>query len=243
MAGGPAGAFKWRADEYFTKSGNTLHTHDWVDKECQKQQTIRFLSPAALRSKAGEAAAWRDDSSTPEVGSTRGSHRSGRGSVGPLRDLRPPAAAVQRAVYDGPKSWDWCLPPQRAPTTLAGAAQPHDNFQMSRSLTSPTTLSFHGAREAERLLGVSPIPEESRGRWGSASPLGDGLGPVTSARNDPGPSGGRARMAATTNQMYGFRNRDACRADKFHPKNHSDVSKFADSMLNTRTMYNASIRF
>jgi hypothetical protein len=119
----------------------------------------------------------------------------------------------------------------QAPAMTAEAWK-ESNGRLTRSLTSPTTLSDEGFRESLRILGTnSSLGAESFSPSASASRPRD-LVPID-----------RSKLSETTNQLYGSRPPMPEESPVFHPKNTCDVCRFQNSMIMTGTRYAPNIRF
>lgn len=231
-----AGSYKWKADEYIREhASDSLHVQDWPRKELERhrpQAAVPTISPTFAASRVHSAGQDSLDDMLDLAKAKGVDDGSGARQVEwpPPAGPMSPAQRVALARGRVPKgeSWDWCRPQPRQQPNLK-PPPPRDSYQMERSLSSPSTLTYEGRDEASRVLGA---------HVGSAAPIGQRRPSAT--RFEPLSA---AQVPKTCNQMYGARAHEADRSGRFLPKSTCDVCQFVDEAAKSRTPYCAQIRF
>mmetsp|Transcript_20707 Transcript_20707/g.44134 ORF Transcript_20707/g.44134 Transcript_20707/m.44134 type:complete len:219 (+) Transcript_20707:62-718(+) len=215
----PAGGFKWQADDYVSRSGKSLLTPDWLEKEIKEHNRTLTSPPSPLRASLGASRSQLDQEPQPVR----------------LHQPQPQPAYVSSATRGrrvpmppGYDVWGAHLPPRRA----APPPGPDAQSQLHRVLSSPSTLTFEGLQESRRVLGAATYEPPSGGAGWTPMSAGRSLEPID-----------KSKIPKTSNQQYGSRATEADPKMKRFPKSTCDVCVFVDNATKTKTPYNASIRF
>eukprot|EP00928_Gymnodinium_smaydae_P073228 TRINITY_DN56464_c0_g1_i1.p1 TRINITY_DN56464_c0_g1~~TRINITY_DN56464_c0_g1_i1.p1 ORF type:complete len:238 (-),score=21.82 TRINITY_DN56464_c0_g1_i1:96-809(-) len=230
--GPPAGTYKWKSDDYNERSGGTMMVPDWMEKAADKYRPMESVTKGA------------PNHASPVVLSTRSSRRGDMAE--PWDPLKSPTAlehmtmmrtpTMRRRGMAGTDSWDWCVHRNKEPFASGSLSicGPGGNLSttgaavMRYSLSSPSTLTAEGRKEAQRVLGTVTHPGDTAHE--RFRPPSERFEP---SRPQP----------KTTNQNYGSRADMADRNRHFHPIKSSDVVLFKDNAVRTKTPYDPAIRF
>eukprot|EP00927_Polykrikos_kofoidii_P069755 TRINITY_DN65361_c0_g1_i1.p1 TRINITY_DN65361_c0_g1~~TRINITY_DN65361_c0_g1_i1.p1 ORF type:complete len:270 (+),score=37.59 TRINITY_DN65361_c0_g1_i1:121-810(+) len=226
----PAGTFKWKSDEYLTRAGSGMSVPNWIDQAVEK-----FRTPADNGRVRVELPTGRASASSPAASVRK------RDAGEPWRAAASPEAVecmtmsrtpvLRRRNQAGKDGWGWCMPARPQQHSAGALASSGERSLMPRTLSSPSTLTYEGQREAQRVLGanVEYMPSDTSMRRRSA--------------RDEAPLPHKSEVPQTCNQMYGSKAAQADRTSKFVPKVSCDVCLFTDAAVRTMTPYDHAIRF
>lgn len=263
-----AGAFKWK-DEVYIKDycADTLLVKDWQQKETARLRPLLpyepspspfdygprpggITSPSSTTSPAATAT-WIPEEDPPQTNClAEAAKRLGTPPKWPPGPA-PPTPAERMALIRGrtlpKKTWEWCRPLPGAKTDPSTSEKhqiehgAHADPRLSRVLSSPSTLTAEGVKEAARVLGSMVNAGMGTSICQLASSTTNSLEILPPEKNAGGVVS--SKVPKTCNQIYGARAHESDRKRVFLPKSTCDVCLFSDVAHKTKTPYCPSIRF